>query len=256
MTDVAVDKHAGVATLWMGNAPVNAQTIAGMHEIVGALAALGEDASVRAIVLASRFPRAFCAGLDLVELQTLHAEQLRRLVELIYLDLWRVQANLGKPTIAAVAGAARGGGITMAMSCDMIVADTTASFAYPEIDAGLIPGIHFSHLPRLVGRYKAFELLFAPQSFDADAAKSYGLVNRVVPEGQAIAAAQELAHVLAAKPPEALIRSHQEFKRATNLNMERDHRHAVDIVCEQLATAESKALIRSFAERRTVRKLS
>ena len=91
---------------------------------------------------------------------------------------------MGKPTIASINGAARGGGMTLAISCDMIIASDTASFGYPEINLGLLPAIHFNHLPRIIGRYKAFELLFSGRTFYSDEALTLGLICKKVPSFQ------------------------------------------------------------------------
>ena len=99
-----------------------------------------------------------------------------------------VQFQMGKPTIAAVGGTARGGGMTIAISCDMIVASSDATFGYPEIDAGVLPSIHFTHLPRIVGKHRAFELLFTGRAFNAQEAQSLGLVSRLTEPGQALGA--------------------------------------------------------------------
>src|SRR5207247_6880711 len=94
----------------------------------------------------------------------------RGLLDKLYVELAEVQYNLGKPSIAAVGGAARGGGMTLAISCDVLIAGESATFGYPEIDLGLVPALHFVHLPRIVGRHRAFELLFSGRSFGADEA--------------------------------------------------------------------------------------
>ena len=82
---------------------------------------------------------------------------------------------MGKPTIASINGAARGEGI-LAISCDIIIASEKASFGYPEINLGL--AIHFTHLPRIIGRYKAFDLLFSGRTFYSDEALMLGLKSK------------------------------------------------------------------------------
>src|SRR5436305_15061270 len=119
----------------------------------------------------------------------------------MYVDLAERQHELGKPSMAAVGGAACGGGMTLAISCDVLVAGEGASFGYPEIDLGLVPAIHFVHLPRIVGRHRAFELLFSGRSFGAHEAARLGPVSRVVPDVSTDDEARALAKSFATKPP-------------------------------------------------------
>ena len=88
-----------------------------------------------------------------------------------------MQYRMGKPTIAAIDGAVRAGGMTIAISCDMIIAGDASTFGYPEIDVGLIPAIHFVQLPRLVGKHQAFGPLFLGDPFDAATAFRMGLLS-------------------------------------------------------------------------------
>src|SRR5690606_34132984 len=122
--------------------------------------------------------------------------RVRNLLERLYVRNVDTQFHMGKPTIAAVDGTARGGGMTLAVSCDMIVASESADFGYPEVDAGVPASIHFSHLPRIVGRHRAVAALFTGRVFDAHEAARLGLVSRLAPSGQAMAAARELAATL------------------------------------------------------------
>ncbi|MBL8384847.1 MAG: enoyl-CoA hydratase/isomerase family protein, partial [Burkholderiales bacterium] len=193
-----------VAEILLDNPPVNALTRPVMDDLLAALARAGADRAVGAVVIASALPGRFCGGLDLGTYLRSSPADARDLVESLYARLNDVQFHLGKPTIAAVSGAARGGGISVAISCDLIVAADTATFGYPEIDIGLLPAIHYTHLPRIVGRYQAFDLLFTGRVFDAAEARSMGLVSRVVPEAELHAQAMALARVLAAKSPQLM----------------------------------------------------
>jgi enoyl-CoA hydratase len=91
----------------------------------------------------------------------------KKFLEKLYFALNDIQYRMGKPTIAAIDGAVRAGGMTIAISCDMIIAGDASTFGYPEIDVGLIPAIHFVQLPRLIGKHQAFGPLFLGDSFDA-----------------------------------------------------------------------------------------
>jgi len=180
--DLRYEVSDEIAEISLARAPVNALSLSLLEQLIAALRRAAADENVRAVVLASALPRRFSAGLDLRLIAGKPANEVRSLLNTLYVELAEAQHDLGKPSIAAVGGAARGGGMTLAISCDVLVAGESASFGYPEIDLGLVPAIHFVHLPRIVGRHRAFELLFSGRSFGAEEAASLGLVSRIVPD--------------------------------------------------------------------------
>lgn len=132
-----------------------------IRAVIAALKRAAADPEARAVVISSAVAKRFSAGLDIDILLGKSSDAIRPFIQELYVNLFEAQFRLGKPSIAAVGGAARGGGMTMAVSCDVVVASESASFGYPEIDLGPLPAIHFVHLPRLAGRHRAFELLFS-----------------------------------------------------------------------------------------------
>src|SRR5215471_16660 len=171
-----------IAEISLARPPVNALSLSLLEQLVAAFRRAAADDNVRAVVLTSALPRRFSAGLDLGMLVGKSETEVRRLLDKLYVELADVQCNLGKPSIAAIGGSARGGGMTLAISCDVLLAGASATFGYPEIDLGLVPAIHFVHLPKIVGRHRAFELLFSGRTFGAEEALSLGLVSRIVPD--------------------------------------------------------------------------
>ncbi len=157
--DLRYDVSDRIAEISLARPPVNALSLSLLEQLIAAFRRAAADDNVRAVVLTSAVPRRFSAGLDLDMLLGKSGAEVRRFLDKLYVELADVQYNLGKPSIAAVGGAARGGGMTLAISCDVLVAGESATFGYPEIDLGLVPAIHFVHLPRIVGRHRAFELL-------------------------------------------------------------------------------------------------
>ena len=150
-----------VAEITMRRAPVNAINHALIDEINAAYRKAKADPGVRAIILTSAFDKAFSAGMDLAMIRNGRGLDLRRFLEKLYFEMHDLQYRMGKPTIAALTGPARAAGVTLAVSCDVMIAADTASIGYPEIEVGVIPAMHFVHLPRQIGRHKAFELLFS-----------------------------------------------------------------------------------------------
>jgi enoyl-CoA hydratase/carnithine racemase len=144
--------------------------------------------------------------------------------------------------------------MTLAISCDMIVAERSADLGYPEIDVGVIPAIHFTHLPRIIGKHRAFDLLFTGRAFDAQEAHTLGLVSRVVEDGQAMTEARALARVLTGKPRRVLKMAREMFLREIDSDYRKGVAAAVENFCNVAATAESKAGIRAFVQRPRTRR--
>lgn len=252
MTDATVRYEVanGIARITLDRPPVNALDLDMIKSVVAALDTAAKDHAARAVVLASAVPNRFCAGLDLKILLGKSDTKVRGFLQELYVRLHDAQYNLGKPSIAAVAGAARGGGMTLAISCDVIVASASATFGYPEIDVGVIPAIHFAHLPRIVGRHRAFELLFSGRSFDADEAYHLGLVSRIVADAEVDAAASALAGTFAAKSPEIMRLGRAAFMRQSDLDYRRSIANAVEDFCNVTMTDAAQDGLRAFAEKR------
>jgi enoyl-CoA hydratase len=249
-TGVSYSVSAGIARIALNRPPVNALSLETIRAIVDALRHAATDNNTRAVVLASGVPRRFCAGLDLTLLLGKSGEEVRELLLALYVDLHDAQYDLGKPSIAAVGGAARGGGMTLAISCDVILANEGATFGYPEINIGVLPAIHFAHLPRITGRHRAFELLFSGRSFDTQEARDLGLVSKIVPDAQLDAEANKLAAEFAAKSPTVMRLGRAAFMRQNDLDYRRSVASAVEDFCNVVTTEAAQEGIRAFVEKR------
>ena len=237
-----------IATITLARPPLNAFSLAFLDEIIAALRRASADPDVRAVVLSSDIPKMFCAGLDLDIILGSSEETVRAFLNRLYIELWDVQRTLGKPSIAAVDGAARGGGMTLAISCDMIFAGENASFGYPEINLALPPAIHFAHLHRIVGRYRAFDLLFTARTFGAQEALSLGLCSRVAPS--ALPEAMEAARVIAEKSPAAIAFSRAAFHREADRAYTDAVARAVDDFCALATSPHAQEGLRAFLDKR------
>ncbi|SOY97300.1 conserved hypothetical protein [Cupriavidus taiwanensis] len=250
MSLVTYTVRDNVAEILLDNAPVNALTVPMVDALIRALDRAAADDSARAVIVASAVPKRFCAGLDIAALQDASADAIHTLLDKLYVQLSEAQYRLGKPSIAAVSGAARGGGMTLAISCDLIVAAEDASFGYPEIDVGMLPAIHFTHLPRIVGRHVAFDLLFTGRSFTASEAQALHLVNRVVSVDKVLEEARSLAVNLAAKSSSAMRIGRAAFHRAVDSDYRRGVSYAVDTFCRVADTDDAREGISAFVEKR------
>lgn len=239
-----------VAEITMRRAPVNALNHALVEEINDAYRTAKDDAGVRAVILTSAFDNAFSAGMDLAMIRGGTGMDLRRFLEKLYFEMHDLQYRLGKPTIAALTGPARAAGVTLAVSCDVIIASDTASLAYPEIDVGVIPAMHFVHLPRQIGRHKAFELLFSGRAISAADAERRGLVNAVVPQAQVMGEARRLAQEFAAKSPVVMKLARDSFMRQNDFEYRRAIENVVETICNIIATDDAQEGLNAFNEKR------
>jgi len=153
---IRYEVSGGIACIRLERPAVNALDLAMVRGVIAALKRAAADDAVRAVMIASAVAKRFCAGLDIAELAGRSPDQIRTLVHELYVGLFDAQCQLGKPTIAAVNGAARGGGMTLAVSCDIVLAAESVTFGYPEIELGVTaghsfcpPAAHYRPPPRL-----------------------------------------------------------------------------------------------------------
>lgn len=176
---VRLEVHEGIATLRLDRPPMNALSARAQDEMAEAARQADARRDVRAVVVYGG-PRVFCAGADVPEMaEWSHADMLDRSRALQ--EAFTAVAQIGKPTVAAIAGYALGGGCELALCCDARVAGDNAKLGLPEIRLGIIPGAGGTQrLPRLVGPARAKEMIFTGRFVDASEALAMGLVDRVV----------------------------------------------------------------------------
>ncbi|MDQ3691573.1 MAG: enoyl-CoA hydratase-related protein [Chloroflexota bacterium] len=218
--DLVVLELGTVAHLELNNPPLNLVTHELTLELHHALSTLERADDVRAVVVSGRGERAFCAGSHIGEFNELRgrvAEGKLLLEKLVYRQL----AILPMPTIAAIEGNALGGGLELALCCDLRVASARARLGLPEVRLAVIPGSGGTQrLPRVVGPALAKELILTGRILDAEEAAAIGLVNRVVPAGEAFAAATELAREIAQRGPLAVREAKRLIDRAGDLHLD------------------------------------
>jgi enoyl-CoA hydratase len=195
-----------VAHLELVNPPLNLVTGELLEELGAALATLAEAApgDVRAVVLTGSGERSFSAGSHVGEFEAQRGPAGRARFELEERVL-RALAELPMPTIAAIEGNALGGGLEIALCCDLRIASSRAKLGLPEVRLAVTPGSGGTQrLPRIVGPARAKELILIGRVIDADEAARIGLVTEVVPAGQALARADAIAGEIATRGPIAV----------------------------------------------------
>ncbi|NGQ93699.1 enoyl-CoA hydratase [Brevibacillus sp. SYP-B805] len=194
---------------------LNLETLFAMRQLIADIAL---DKEVRVLIVTGAGDKAFCSGADLKERRTMTEQQVQRYIRTIR-DTFTELERLPKPVIAAINGLALGGGTELALACDLRVMSDTAEMGLTETALGIIPGAGGTQrLPRLVGKGVAKELIFTARRVPAAEALRIGLVNRVVPDDQVMAAAFELANRMAENAPIALAQA----KYAIDFGLEAD----------------------------------
>lgn len=210
---LVVVESGQVATLRLQNPPMNLITVEVTRALDRALGQLEEDDAIRAVVVTGTGERAFCVGSDVKEFESLQgrAGEGKLLLEKA---VYRRLARLPMPTVAALQADALGGGLELALCCDLRVADENARLGLPEVRLGVMPGSGGTQrLPRIVGPARAKEMILTGEIIDAVTAERIGLVNRVAPAGEALGVARSIAATIAERGPVAV----REAKRAIDL---------------------------------------
>ena len=206
---VAID--GAIATITLDRAgKLNALTMAMLEALEAACATIDRATTVHAVIVASASDKAFCAGADILEWSPLGGIGMwRRWIRDGHRAFDRL-ARLRQPTIAAIGGIAYGGGLELALACDLRIAAAGAQFAFPEVTIGAVPGWAGSQrLPRIVGAGRAKQMILAGDPIDAATAAAWGLVNEVVPADRLVPRALELARRIAENAPTAVQASKQ-----------------------------------------------
>ena len=208
------------------------------------------DSSLRAVVLAGAGGRAFCTGADLKERQEMSDEAWRaqhRLLERMFLEV----KNFPVPVIAAVEGYALAGGLELALMADFIVASETARFGLTELRRGILPGGGgLQSLPRAIGVRRAKELVYTGRLLDAQEALAWGLVNRVVPAGQALEAALGVVREIVKSAPIPVRLAKVAISRGSEVDF--DTGYALDLAAYEaiIGTEDRREGVAAFNEKR------
>jgi len=203
---IATETKDGVTTLTLVNPPLNLVTLGLTRELNEKLGQLAEDPACRVLVVTGSGEKAFCAGSDIKEFRDYMLPGIA-----IEKKMWMENATYSKlddfpkPTIAAVNGLAFGGGLEMAVCCDLVVCEEGTRLALPEIKLGVFPGSGGTvRVTRRIGEGRAKEMIFLGEPIDTQTALNWGLINRIAPKGQTLATARAIAAEIATRPNKAL----------------------------------------------------
>ena len=222
-----------------------------------ALAALADairstsgDLEARAVVVTGAGGKAFCAGADLKERATMDVDEVRDYIALVRDTITSVE-RLPQPVVAAINGGAYGGGAELAMACDIRVMVDGATIGLTETGLGIIPGGGGTQrLPRIVGRARALELIATARRVGAPEALAIGLVHEVVPAGDVLARAREIAETIAANAPVAVRAAKEAVLRGLDLPIDDALRLESELYERTLMTDDRLEGLAAFRERR------
>ncbi|KAL0956196.1 hypothetical protein HGRIS_002353 [Hohenbuehelia grisea] len=218
-------------------------------ELNDALKQADEDSSVGAIVLTGS-DKAFAAGADIKEMKD---KEFSDVYKNNFLENWATMTTIRKPIIAAVSGYALGGGCELALMCDIILASPTAKFGQPEINLGVIPGGGGSQrLTHAIGKSRAMEIILTGRIFTAEEAEKWGMVSRIVGEGEGVVVkdAVAMAKEIASKGQIAVQACKEVVNAAYELSLNEGLRFERRIFHGMFATKDQKEGMAAFAEKR------
>jgi enoyl-CoA hydratase/carnithine racemase len=225
--------------------------IAALH---AALNEIGDDNSIRALVIAANGP-AFSAGHDMKELTARRSDPDRGRAYFAQImnacsAMMQAVVHLPKPVIAAVQGTATAAGCQLVASCDLAVASEAASFATPGVDIGLFCSTPMVALSRNVPRKQAMEMLLTGEPVPAARARDIGLVNHVVPAGAECDAAISLAQKVALKSAHTVKLGKTAFYRQAEMSLAEAYRYAAEVMTENMMARDAEEGIGAFIEKR------
>ncbi|HET8741610.1 MAG TPA: enoyl-CoA hydratase-related protein [Gaiella sp.] len=251
MTYISTERREAVALVTIDNPPMNALSSALLEELETEIDALDADEGVRAIVLRGGGERAFVAGADIKEFPTLRESageggSARGIQKVGH----RMDASR-TPFVAAIHGYCLGGGLELAMCCDIRICSDDATLGQPEIQLGLIPGGGGTQrLPRLVGHGRAMYLNLTGNFLDAETAYAWGLVEQVVPAGQLDEATFAIADRIAARSPHAVAVLRELARTTRDLPLEEGLRREADAFVRCLRSEDGAEGVAAFIEKR------
>ena len=250
--NILVTREGQIATLTV-NRPKSLNALNGktLREITQAVRELAEQS--RAIILTGAGDKAFVAGADIAEMAPMTPWSAREFSELGHV-LTALLEDIPCATIAAVNGYALGGGLELAVACDMIYASENAKLGLPEVTLGVTPGFGGTQrLVRLVGKLRAKEIIFTGEMIDAQTAARIGLVNSVVPQAELLSHCKKVAAKIAERGPLAIARAKRLVERGYDMPLRAANRQEAETFALLFDTQDRAEGMKAFLEKRPAR---
>lgn len=245
------ENQDGIAVITM-NRPkalnaLNQETLDELNQVADMLA---KDSTVQVVILTGSGDKAFVAGADIAQMQSMSAMEGRNFGKLGQAVFNKLE-NLPQPVIAAVNGFALGGGCELAMACDIRIASKKAKFGQPEVTLGITPGFAGTQrLPRLVGKGRAKQLLYTADVIDAQEAYRIGLVNVVAPAEELMTTARAMAQKIQSRAAVAVQLCKAAVNEGLDTDLETGTAYEAEVFGLCFATADQKEGMAAFTEKR------
>jgi enoyl-CoA hydratase/carnithine racemase len=248
-------QEENIAVVVVENPPMNVLSSKVTEELLGCFKEINAVENCRAMIITGAGEKAFLAGADINELAEIIRTSTSTLPYTKKLhEAFNYLENLPIPSIAAINGFALGGGLELALACDIRIASEKALLGVPEIKLGLFPGAGGTQrLPRLIGTSLAKEMLFSGEPITAVESLRIGLVNKVVPHGEVLSSARKLARLLASRSGTALRLVKEAVNRGMKLSLEEGCKVESDLLDRAFRTEDAREGVRSFLEKREAR---
>jgi enoyl-CoA hydratase/3-hydroxyacyl-CoA dehydrogenase len=250
LRDVKLEVRDSIATITM-NRPqaMNALNDKVLRELKEAIAQVRDDPGVRVVIITGEGP-AFVAGADIRAMMAKSLIEIRNFTQFGHKVLKDIE-RLEKPVIAAINGFALGGGLELALACDIRLASTEAQIGFPEVGLGIFPGFGGTQrATQLIGKGRACELIFTGIPIGAEEAARIGLVNRAVPPRQLMAEVQQMAKRIAGQGPIAVGRAKAAINQALQTGLDAGLGFELEAVTLTFGTEDQKEGMTAFVERR------
>ena len=250
MKNITIEKKGNIAIVTV-NRPkeLNSMNAETRKELALAFETLDEDNDVKVSILTGAKGKAFIAGADVKEFSRMEIND-RKVME----EDWRVTNVISEsktPVIAMINGFCLGGGLEIAMACDLRIASENSKLGQPEINIGIIPGAGGTQrLTRIVGEGRSMELILTGNMISAEKAENWGLVNLVTKEEELKEKTMKLAEKIAEKTPFAIERAKKSIKAASMMTMKEGLEFEQELFVECFKSEDGKEGIRAFVEKR------
>ncbi|MEW5783665.1 MAG: enoyl-CoA hydratase-related protein [Bacillota bacterium] len=247
---VQLAREDRLVVVTINHPPVNALNKQVMAELESVFEKLAGDTTVGAVIITGAGEKAFVAGADISEFPTLNSangEKLSRRGQLIFQQI----ADFHAPVIAAVNGFALGGGLELALACDIRVVSENAKVGVPEVTLGIFPGYGGTQrLPRMIAPGKAKELIYSGEMIDAAEAYRIGLAEHLTAPGEAVAKAREIAGKILKRGPVAVRLAKQAVNRGLDQTLEDGQKTEAALFAQLCDTEDQKEGAKAFLEKR------
>ena len=247
---VQITREDRLAIVTINRPPVNALNQEVLNDLEVAFDELAEDQSVGAVIVTGGGEKAFVAGADIAEfpkLNSANGEKLSRRGQLVFQKI----ADFPAPVIAAVNGFALGGGMELALACDIRVVAENARVGLPEVTLGIFPGYAGTQrLPRIIAAGKAKELIFTGAMIDAAEAYRIGIADHLTPAGEALNKAREVAEKILKVGPVAVRLAKQAVNKGFDQTLEEGQKTEAALFAQLCYTEDQKEGAMAFLEKR------